>query len=305
MFYLIRETLEPCEPEAIQAGGVPYAAVVSKAEWEKYRDLFGMGMDIESEPKALPVTRAVVNYDSLTGSFAVPARSLSDDEEYCFAFALDERGAVFIDEGERVASILDTISRTKRWRLPGLERFLYDFLEQLIEGDLVHLEQMEQQLDRMEERILEEASEADFTWLNYIRGKLLDLRLHYGQLMDIGQELEENENGFFQPDNLRYFRMFSERVGRLQETVTTLREYTVQLRDLIQARIDVKQNRIITLLTVITTIFTPLTLITGWYGMNFVYMPELQYKASYPIVIAVSLSIIIGCLVYFKKKKWM
>ena len=81
MFYLIRETLEPCEPEAIQAGGVPYAAVVSKAEWEKYRDLFGMGMDIESEPKALPVTRAVVNYDSLTGSFAVPARSLSDDEE--------------------------------------------------------------------------------------------------------------------------------------------------------------------------------------------------------------------------------
>lgn len=305
MFYLIRETLDPCELSEIPMITVPYVAVVNKAEWEQNRDLFSMGMDIESEPKALSVTRAVVNYDSLTGSFAIPARSITDDEEYRFAFAMDERGVVFIDEGERVKSMLEAISRTKRWRMPSLERFLYDFLEQLIDGDLVHLEQMEQQLDRMEERILEEASEADFTWLNYIRGKLLDLRLHYGQLMDVGQEMEENENGFFDPDNLRYFRMFSERVGRLQDTVTALREYTVQLRDLIQARIDVKQNRIITLLTVITTIFTPLTLITGWYGMNFVYMPELQYRGSYPIVIGVSLSIIVGCLVYFKKKKWM
>ncbi len=77
------------------------------------------------------------------------------------------------------------------------------------------------------------------------------------------------------------------------------------LRDLLQTRIDVKQNRIMTLLTVITTIFTPLTLLTGWYGMNFVYMPELRFKWSYPVVIAVSLSIAVGCIVYFKKKKWM
>ena len=94
-------------------------------------------------------------------------------------------------------------------------------------------------------------------------------------------------------------------MSRLQETVTALRDYTVQLRDLIQTRIDVKQNKIITLLTVITTIFTPLTLLTGWYGMNFRYMPELEYRASYPIVILVSLAIAVGCLIYFKKRKWL
>ena len=87
--------------------------------------------------------------------------------------------------------------------------------------------------------------------------------------------------------------------------MNNMREYTVQLRDLIQTRIDVKQNRIITLLTVITTIFTPLTLLTGWYGMNFRYMPELESRWGYPAVIAVSLAIALGCLLYFKKKKWM
>ena len=305
MFYLIRESLEACEASAIRDADIPYVAAVTKAEWREHKDLFGMGMDMEAEPMAAAVTRAWVNYDSLTGSIVLPQKGLTGADEYRFAFALDERGIVFIDDGGRIDDVLVFIASTKKWRMPSLERFLYDFLEQIIDGDLAMLDQMEQTLDKMEERILADASEEDFAWLNHIRGNLLDLRLHYGQLMDLGVELEENENGFFREENLRYFRLFTARVSRLQETVTALRDYTVQLRDLIQTRIDVKQNKIITLLTVITTIFTPLTLITGWYGMNFRYMPELEYRVSYPIVIAVSLSIAIGCLIYFKKKKWM
>ena len=305
MFYLIRESLEACEASAIRDGDIPYVAAVTKAEWREHKDLFGMGMDMEAEPMAAAVTRAWVNYDSLTGSIVLPQKGLTGADEYRFAFALDERGIVFIDDGGRIDDVLVFIASTKKWRMPSLERFLYDFLEQIIDGDLAMLDQMEQTLDKMEERILADASEEDFAWLNHIRGNLLDLRLHYGQLMDLGVELEENENGFFREENLRYFRLFTARVSRLQETVTALRDYTVQLRDLIQTRNDVKQNKIITLLTVITTIFTPLTLLTGWYGMNFRYMPELEYRASYPIVIAVSLAIAIGCLVYFKKKKWL
>ena len=68
---------------------------------------------------------------------------------------------------------------------------------------------------------------------------------------------------------------------------------------------DVKQNRIMTLLTVITSIFLPLTLIAGWYGMNFKYMPELNWKLGYPAVILVSIAIVVGCVRWFKKKKWM
>ena len=97
--------------------------------------------------------------------------------------------------------------------------------------------------------------------------------------------------------------MFSSRVDRLYDAATHLRDYTIQLNDLYQSQLDVKQNRIMTVLTVVTTIFMPLTLIVGWYGMNFKYMPELDWKFSYPIVIALSIFIVVGSMIFFKVKK--
>ncbi len=304
MYFLIRETLEPCAAEDILSS-TPYVAVLTAEQWKNGKDSFVMGIDMEIDLPASEQTRAVVNYDSLTGSIAIPLMGYTEHVSGSFAFALDEKGIVFIDDSGLALQLVQQVAALKRWRMPGLERFLYDFMEQIIAPDLERLELMEKSLDKMEEEILSGDAEACLSRLNDVRGDLLDLSLHYGQLMDFGQELEENENGFFAEENLRYFRLFTARAERLREMTANLRDYTVQLRDLIQTRVDVKQNRIMTLLTVVTTIFTPLTLLTGWYGMNFKYMPELNYRISYPIVIAVSLSIGLGSLLYFKKKKWM
>ena len=99
--------------------------------------------------------------------------------------------------------------------------------------------------------------------------------------------------------------MLTERVVRLRDIVLGQREYVMQLRDLMQSQLDVKQNRIMTVLTVVTSIFLPLTLIAGWYGMNFKYMPELEWRYSYPVVILLSVVIVVVCLIWFKRKKWM
>ena len=305
MYYLIRETLAPCGADDIAAADAPYVAVLTPEEWRRDRERFAMGIDMDAVLPALSQTRAIVNYDSLTGNIAIPAVGESEHLAGSFAFALDERGVVFIDGSGLAERIVQAVAESRRWRMPGLERFLYDFLEQIIAPDLARLEQLEQTLESLEAEILNGDGEPVMARLNDIRGDLLDLNLHYGQMIDLGQELEENENGFFDEENLRYFRLFTARAERLRATVSNLRDYTVQLRDLIQTRIDVKQNRIMTLLTVITTIFTPLTLLTGWYGMNFKYMPELEYRWSYPAVVVVSLVIALGCLAYFKKKKWM
>ena len=305
MYYLIRETLEECSAQDVAAGESPYVAILTAREWNENRDMFGMGIDLESGPPARALTRAIVNYDSLTGSINVPVMGYTDHESGFFSFALNDRGVVFIDDSNLASHIAGAVAEKKRWRMPSLERFIYDFLEQIISPDLSRLESMEHLLEEVETRILSGEPEKTMAELNEVRGNLLDMDLHYRQLLDFGQELEENENGFFEEDNLRYFHMFSVRVERLMDMVENLKDYSVQLRDLIQTRIDVKQNRIMTLLTVITTVFTPLTLLTGWYGMNFKYMPELEYKWSYPVVIAVSGAIAAACLIYFKKKKWM
>ncbi|MBQ1521683.1 MAG: Mg2+ transporter, partial [Erysipelotrichaceae bacterium] len=141
--------------------------------------------------------------------------------------------------------------------------------------------------------------------INVIRDHLRVLRTHYDRLIDLTQELEENENDFFAEENLRYFSLFSKRAGRLYDLSIALVDYTSQIRADFDANLTDKQNHIMTILTVVTTIFSPLTLITGWYGMNFKYMPELNSVYAYPIVFIVSLLIAILSLLFFKHKKWL
>ena len=212
---------------------------------------------------------------------------------------------MLVDDSGYTEQMVIQISQTKKWHFPGLERFLYDLLETAISGDLPMLEQIEKKLNRIEDDIMKGSINSYPLEMNDIRGDLLDLRVHYEQLIDLGQELQENENNFFKEENLRYFHMFTERVIRLQNMVNSEREYVAQLRDLLQAQLEVRQNTIMTVLTVITTIFLPLTLIAGWYGMNFIHMPELSWVYGYPVIIIISITIVASCLIWFKKQKWM
>lgn len=307
MYYSIRETLEPVAEPVIGEDDAQYVSLLSYSAWRAQKEQFDLGMDIEEPEKAeIFTTHAQVNYDSLTGTFCIPNRKDFDAEDVKFSFALDEKGIIFIDDTGAAEAIVETIRSTRRWRTPSLERFLYDFLEQIVKDDLALMTRLELEMDTMEQAVLEDHEDAlPIGRLNEIRMEIRDLQNHYEQLLDLAEELEENENGFFQQENLRYFRQFLSRVERLRDMATALRDYTIQIHDLYATQVDVRQNRIMTILTVITSIFLPLTLIAGWYGMNFRYMPELNWPWSYPIVFVVCIVIVVACLVFFKKKKWL
>ena len=305
MDYLIKEELTPCSAEELSGAQTQFVSVLGTEEWAERRDSFDMGIDMDMDTSRPLETKAVVNMDSLTGTFRRPALESLGSPEKSFVFALDEKGIVFVDDSGYVADLVERIRASRKWRLPSLERFIYDLLEETIKGDLALFEDMEKRLSVIEDEILSDSIEDYPPEMNEIRGDLLDLRVHYEQLIDLGQELQENENGFFRDENLRYFHLFTERAMRLQDVVSSQRDYVGQLRDLMQSQLDIKQNRIMTLLTVITSIFMPLTLIAGWYGMNFRYMPEFNMKYAYPVVIAVSILIVVGCLAWFKKKRWL
>ena len=98
--------------------------------------------------------------------------------------------------------------------------------------------------------------------------------------------------------------MFADRVIRLREESQLLREYCSQVQNLFQSEIDTKQNRIMQILTIVTTVFLPLSLLAGWYGMNFTGMPELSWKYGYPVIIAVSVIVVALSLWICRKKKF-
>lgn len=77
------------------------------------------------------------------------------------------------------------------------------------------------------------------------------------------------------------------------------------MRDIYLSGVNNRLNEIMKVLTVIVTIFMPLTVIAGWSGMNFKYMPELDSPWGYPGVIVVSLVVVVSMLMFFRHKRWI
>ena len=302
--YQIKEKMEPVTPKNFQNLPYQYVITMKSAEWNRKKAVFDIGMDLDPDLQDTRSTRAEVNYDSLTGGFNIPARENVPGDNHVFAFSLDEKGVIFIDDEGFCNAVIRKIANTKRLVNPCLERFLYDFLEQIICDDRKMLEGYDHTLDELEDQILDGNTEGVLEQIAEIRNDLRDLKIHYTQLIDVCQELEENENHFFKDENERYFHLVAQRIERLLEMLLTLVDFTIQLREFCQSKIDEKQNRNLAFLTIISSIFMPLTLIAGWYGMNFKYMPELDKVWAYPLVFVVSVMIVVVCIVFFKKNKW-
>ena len=174
-----------------------------------------------------------------------------------------------------------------------------------MDTDLDNLGRYEKKIMQIEEQITLDDLDDVTTKIAHLRKELLILREYYDELHDFGKQLEENENNFFSGKNLAYFGTISDRADRLMGRTMYLLDYIGQVRDTYQGKVAEHQNDNMEFLTIISTIFFPLTLITGWYGMNFVGMPELRWRYGYPAVIVLSVLIVAWLLWYFRKNKWL
>ena len=221
-----------------------------------------------------------------------------------FGWLLARNRAVLVDDGD---FLLPYLRRMDKERYPvggGVGRFFYGLLSMLTAKDLRRLEEIEDQAEGLEDRVLGGELESFSPAMTQLRKRAMAWFRCYSQLDDVAGRLRENEAGLFSPEEERLFRLYEERVIRLREESQLLREYCLQVQTMFQAEIDLRQNRTMKILTVVTTIFLPLSLLAGWYGMNFTGMPELTWKYGYPVAIAVSVGIVILSLWICKKKKF-
>lgn len=251
--------------------------------------------------KEIAFCKVEAQQECLTGSFCIPKLLDVLGSRYRIIFFITKDKLVLVDDDDFSQRLVTRLKRRKSDQYATKEKFLYNFIAEFINRDLEFLIQFEKNLMQLEEDIQMEHHENFQSRIMTIRRELLILRGYYDEIMDLGKALEENENGYFAKKQLKYFGTISDRAERLMNKTSHLLEYAQQVRDAYQAQIDAKQNSNMQFLTLISTIFFPLTLITGWYGMNFQNMPEL--KEGYPGVIALSLIVILVCILIFKKKK--
>lgn len=185
-----------------------------------------------------------------------------------------------------------------------LSKILYLLLDKLIDQDAIILDHLETEIEKLEERIIKNEPGDYIKTLIILRKQLGFLKRHYEPLIDIVTELKENDNHISIKKDTRYFKMLQNRVARLSSHILHLEDYVSQIREAYDAQVDIKLNKIMKFFTLVTSIFLPLTLIVGWYGMNFTNMPELSWRYGYIYVITLSILSIISCIYYFKKKRW-
>lgn len=202
---------------------------------------------------------------------------------------------------KRAQAIFDSVNGEGETLTNG--QVLYRFFVRLLKGDVSHLDQLEAEITDTENEVISGSEAGYLDKIITYRRELLRLKRYYEQLDSIFDEMEANDNALLPREIVRRFTILGSRTDRYLKNVGNLREYVAQMREAYQSQIDIQQNILMKVFTVVTAIFLPLTLLVGWYGMNF-HMPELQWKYGYPTIIAVSVLVVTLLICLFKKKKW-
>ena len=247
--------------------------------------------------------RLELHLDYIFGTFKVPSK-IKGGRDITFAIYITNQRIIILDDDGEAKDAASKIAAGPLRKNYSPGRFIYDFLMLFIDGDLLFLEKIERDLAVIEEDVLEGRAEKFSYRMLYLKKLISRFYHYYIQLKVIAKEFAANENGFFNENDIKAFDMFQSKMEQLADETQMLREYAMQVQDVYQSEIEIKQNDVMKILTIVTTIFLPLTLIAGWYGMNFEHMPEIKYQYAYPVTIAASIIIVAASLYYFKKKKF-
>ncbi len=214
-----------------------------------------------------------------------------------------------------IVDICDADGSTKQKFLSALHRYpaekvcaekiFSSFIESLFAGDNTVLEEIENQLSEREDMLQESELDKNFNMdLLRIKKTVAKRYSYYTQLLDIADTVDENDNDICDEDNLIYITNVAKRIARLREDTAILRSSVEHLQDAYSSYLDSKMNKTMNIFTVLTSIFFPLTIIVGWYGMNFESMPEFTWKYGYLYVSVLSVAVVVLLALIGKKKKW-
>jgi magnesium transporter len=131
------------------------------------------------------------------------------------------------------------------------------------------------------------------------------LRHRVMPLRDATLRFYRTENPLIEDQNRLYLRDVTDHVAQILDGIETAREVLTNVEALYHAEVANRMNNVMRLLTVISTIFIPLSFVAGIYGMNFDNMPELHWRNGYFIVLGTMLLVMVGMLIYFRRKRWI
>jgi magnesium transporter len=184
----------------------------------------------------------------------------------------------------------------------GVDFFLYTLVDLVIDSYFPILDDMEEEIDSLEERLLLRRSRVDMNALLALKRSLVHIRRAVTPQREVLNELTRHDFPFARPENLVYFRDVYDHLIRITEELDSLRDILSSVLEIHLAATSNQLNITMKRLTAWGTIFVVITAIAGIYGMNFKYMPELEWRYGYFAILALMALISLGLFFYFKKR---
>lgn len=185
------------------------------------------------------------------------------------------------------------------------DRFLYYLIDLVVDNYFTVGDRIEVKIEKLEEDILMHTKRSHLSEIIGLRSEILWLKKVLGPQKEVINILNKKDLRLIDDQLQKYFSDIYENAVKISENFDTFRELMGNLREAYQSAIANRANEIMRVFTAITTIFIPLTLITGIYGMNFDYMPEIHWKYGYYVVIGVMIILGAGMYYLFRKRDWI
>lgn len=309
MFYQIKETPVEITAQEIDENTIT-AGYVTCDELAEIGEMLGFSSSTVAACRVANKNfrSGVEVYDDYTFTELRIVNPNDNHHEDCVAVYIKKNMIIVVDVEDYDAStknkFMAALNRYSSANIT-LEKLIYAFIDAMIASDFKYIEDKGNEITLLEEDVLKENTDDDFSLdLLTLKKELLTLHNYYEQLLDITDAIEENENDLFDSEDLRYIANLSAKITRLREDTDSLSSSVTHLQDAYSSSLDLKLNHTMKVFTVMTSIFFPLTLIVGWYGMNFNSMPEFAWKYGYLYVIALSVLVVAALVLIGKRKKW-
>jgi len=217
-----------------------------------------------------------------------------------FVFSFQER------EGDTFDPIRDRIRNNKgRIRKMGADYLAYALLDSIVDNYFIILEKLGEKIEGLEEKLVTTPTQETLQTIHHLKRELLFLRKGVWPLREVINSLAKGESSLVTEPTRVYLRDVYDHTIQTIDTIETYRDMVSGMLDIYLSSVSNRLNSVMKVLTIIATIFMPLTFLAGVYGMNFKFMPELEWRWGYPLVWLIMAGIGISMIIYFRRKKWL
>ena len=185
------------------------------------------------------------------------------------------------------------------------DRMLYILVDTVVDNYFTVADRIEAKIDNLEEVVLINAKKSHLNEIINLRSEILWLKKGLVPQKEVVFVLYSKDLRLIDDDLQKYFRDIYENAVKVSETFETFRDLMANLRESYQSSIANRANEIMRVFTAVTTIFMPLTFITGFYGMNFDFIPFLHLKYGSLYIGLFMLVLGLTMFFWFRKKEWL